>query len=253
MAKRARRGILPLCLATALLAALAPAFGAHPSPPRVTVDWTHLPLAAPTDRPGYAAPEGSVAEAVRRRVEEEGAPRRPTAVWLHRTNADPGDAAARIVPPGDEASALALGRFRTVRVDVDALRSEELRKTYSDTPAFLFFDPAGVEVSRVAGERANDPRAFEEALDTAWRVSFATLRSPFLRRMTDVLDAKEEIANRRSSFRARREALGAAPTARELRELEHVAREIERDLEEVLEEERDTLRSVRLRPRFAEK
>jgi hypothetical protein len=208
-------------------------------------------MTVPTGDSTYADTEAPLTDVVARLVKGTAEPM-PIVVWLYRGSEEEATDACDAHLRGDEEASLALERFRRYRVDVETLTSRSLREEYRGTPAYVFFDPAGTEVSRVEGKRASDCRSFGRALARAWRETYRDRLRRYAKAMDEILDEKEKISDRRARAEAEWTELAERPNPRKERALQRVSREIESDLEKLLEKEREIRSALTLRKEFKE-
>lgn len=217
--------------------------------PRFTVDFDRLRMTVPSGDAGYAEVEAPLAQVLAKTIANAREPK-PILLWVYSTmDGDAMDACDDHLRADEEAS-LCVDRFRRYRLDVETIRSEKIREELGETPAYLYFDPAGNEIARVSGERASDCRAFEHALEKAWRAVFETNRQRYLKTMTKVLDEKAEIEKRRTELAAERAELDDRPNPRRERAIEKKSEAVEKDFEKILEVERETRNGVTLKEEF---
>jgi len=218
---------------------------------RVTVDWDRLSLTTRASGPGYATVEVPVDEAVRKLAERNariGA--RPTVDWVYRSSQDEENERLSATLFRNETIALALRKFRTVRVDLDTVDREDVRDDFERTPAFLFFDPAGNLIDRLEGRRVDSQSSFSRRVGKAWAESYEGRLKRYVSEMTDVLDRRDELERERSSLERDRARLAERPNPRKRAALEREEEQLRKAEERLAEAEREADEAVEVREDF---
>jgi hypothetical protein len=172
----------------------------------------------------------------------------PSVVWISGPAEDRQVARVERSVLTDERIGIALRRFRCYRVDRPAASTGE--DPAGDLPAFLFYDPSGRPVRRLAGPRAGSRAAFAASVEEAWNRSFRSPLGTYAKTATLLLDRRDKVDVKSQVIRARIRRFSRRPTEERYRELIEGLRRLASEWRKLREDERAAEAAVRLRGEF---
>jgi hypothetical protein len=218
----------------------------------VEVKWDDLRLAARTSGANYAEESVPVEEVLKNLSQPVKAGAQPAVVWFY-TGEQPeenDELEAEIF--SNEQVGLALRQFRRYRVNIDRITREDLRKEYSRTPGFRFFDPTGECVAKLEGKRAGSLKGFTRLVEKVWGHAYTVPLRTYTKQMAKILDRLDKLAQEKETLEAQRARLAEKPNPRKQREVDREAKEIEKEEQQIQEDEKAIFEQVKLRPEFLE-
>ena len=153
----------------------------------------------------------------------------------------------------DEPTALALQMYKRVKIDVETITLESLKKAYRSTPGFVVIDPKGVVLGKITGKKATARSGFKGLLSKTWGQLFTMKQRDYLKLMTKILNRLDSVDGKLTVIKAKEARLATKPNAGKSRVLakEKAALAVEKEKIEADEAEikkRCTLKSEYLEP-----
>ncbi|MHC4471182.1 MAG: hypothetical protein ACYS99_09485 [Planctomycetota bacterium] len=175
----------------------------------------------------------------------------PAVVWLYEADDDKTNQSCNANIFQNEPVGLALKKFRCYRVDVNAIADDRIRKEYEkQAPAFLFYDPAGEQVSKAQGRKVTSLSGFTGAMERTWKTSYKVNLRTYTKKMARILDRIDQITGKKQVLAQSKTRLISKPNPRKQKTLEQEERKLKAEEEKVFAEERELLASVQLRAQY---
>jgi hypothetical protein len=201
----------------------------------------------------YAANTVPVDQVLKQSSDSPSADSTPAVVWIYDPSDEKDNASAQSNLFQNEGVGIALKKFRTLRVDVTAIRSERVKELYKSTPAFRFYDPSGELVGILEGRNSDSLSSFSSLLERTWDKSFTVRLRGYTKQMTKILDRLDRFDGQKQVLDQNLARLSGKPNARKQRQLEKESEELEKVAREIAEDEQELLASVKLRDDFLPK
>ena len=214
--------------------------------------WQSLRLEAQTAGSEYGEDTLRVAELLEKMSVNSGGTDRPAVVWFYSPEDVQVNEGCDQKIFANEQVGLALQMVNCYRVDVDSIRNETIREEYArDLPAFHFFDPAGEELARLSGKRANSLSGFSSLLTKLWSKSFTVALKSYTKEMARILNRLDKITAEKQILDADLARLAERPNPRKQAKLDRELEEIEKESADLLADETELKESIALRSEYA--
>ncbi len=150
----------------------------------------------------------------------------------------------------DEPTALAMRKFKRVKIDVETITDPKLRRKYGDTPCFISMDPLGNEIAMVAGKSATSRSRFKTFLGKTWKTLFDTAQKAFVKQMTGILNRLDKVSGKMTVLKAKETRLAKKPNASKARALAKEKAVLTAQETKIKSDEEEIKKSCKLKKEF---
>lgn len=179
---------------------------------------------------------------------------RPAVVWIYDPEDDSANQRCEANIFRNEQVGIALKKFRTLRIDVDAISSQKIREEYAKrAPSFHFFDPKGEFLTKVEGKKATSLSSFSRLMDKTWNKSYNTKLRTYAKGMTKILDRLDRLTGKKTILTQQLARLAQKPNPRKAAALKKTETALAKEEAKILEDEQTILAKVALRPQYLPK
>jgi hypothetical protein len=179
---------------------------------------------------------------------------RPTLVWFFDLEDEDLNRKCESTVFSNEKLGLALKRFRCVKIDVQSIAEDRLRREYaSQTPAFRIIDPAGETLAVMQGPRATSLSRFRGMVSSAWRKMFTMSQDNFVRKMTDILNRLDRVNSQKTVLDSQKKRYQERGNRRKLAEVERDAEELAAEQKKIEQDEEAIKEACSLRDSYLKK
>jgi hypothetical protein len=174
----------------------------------------------------------------------------PLLVWFVSRDDDRGTILLEKSIFWSEPMALALRKFRCVRIDIESVTNADLRKAYGATPCFVVIDPHGNEIGKISGEATRKRSGMERLIADAWSRLFEMPLNDFRKKMRGNLDRRDKIVAITEVTRIRLARLACKPDLIKLKTLQARAAALKEEQAEIARDEDEILACCALKKEY---
>ena len=152
----------------------------------------------------------------------------------------------------NEPMGIALKRFNCFRVNVLDIPEGDLKEKYLKlAPAFLFFDPAVVPVSRpLSGKRATSLSAFSSQVEKTWAKTFTMQFKAYKDGYTKILGLMDKADLVKTKIDKDKARLAEKPNPAKARKVAKQGEKLKEQMAEIEKKEQDLIAACALRAEF---